>query len=195
VHLDLRRVDEAELRALDGQSGRALRIATNLEPKVCARTERLLVALPEPRGMMRASQGAHMTAIYTAVATATNGRTGAIKSDDGHLSAPLSLPKELGGPGGAGTNPEQLFAAGYAACFGSALGLVARNQKIAIGEVAITAKVGLVKDDTSFHLEVELHGEFKSIPTEQAHALMEAAHQVCPYSKATHGNITVKLTP
>jgi osmotically inducible protein OsmC len=136
-----------------------------------------------------------MTAIYAAVATATNGRTGSIKSDDGHLSAPLSLPKELGGPGGAGTNPEQLFAAGYAACFGSALGLVARNQKVAIGEVAITAKVGLVKDDTSFHLEVELHGEFKSIPTEQAHALMEAAHQVCPYSKATRGNITVKLTP
>ncbi|HUJ58237.1 MAG TPA: organic hydroperoxide resistance protein [Kofleriaceae bacterium] len=136
-----------------------------------------------------------MPATYTAIATATNGRSGSIKSDDGHLSAPLSLPKELGGPGGAGTNPEQLFAAGYAACFGSALGMVARSQKIAIGEVAITAKVGLVKDDTSFHLEVELHGEFKAIPAEQAHALMEAAHQVCPYSRATRGNVKVTLTP
>jgi Ohr subfamily peroxiredoxin len=136
-----------------------------------------------------------MTALYTAIATATNGRTGSIKSDDGHLSAPLSLPKELGGPGGAGTNPEQLFAAGYAACFGSALGLVARTRKIAIGEVAITAKLRLVKDDTSFHLAVELHGEFKSIPVEQAHELMEAAHQVCPYSKATRGNVVVTLTP
>ncbi len=136
-----------------------------------------------------------MSALYTAVATATNGRSGSIKTDDGHLSASLSMPRELGGPGGTGTNPEQLFAAGYAACFGSALGLVARQQKVAIGEVAITAKVGLVKDDTSFRLEVELHGEFKSIPTEQAHALMEAAHTVCPYSKATRGNVTVKLTP
>ncbi len=136
-----------------------------------------------------------MTALYTATATATNGRSGSIKSDDGHLSAPLSVPKELGGPGGTGTNPEQLFAAGYAACFGSALGLVARNQKVAIGDVAITAKVALVKDETSFHLEVELHGEFRSIPNEQAHALMQAAHEVCPYSKATRGNITVKLTP
>jgi osmotically inducible protein OsmC len=136
-----------------------------------------------------------MNAIYTATATATNGRTGSVRSDDGHLSSPLSLPKALGGPGGEGTNPEQLFAAGYAACFGSALGLVARNKKIAIGEVAITATVGLVKDETSFKLEVELHGEFKSIPREEAHALMEAAHQVCPYSKATRGNVTVTLTP
>ncbi len=136
-----------------------------------------------------------MTALYTAIATATNGRSGSIKTDDGNLSAPLSFPKELGGPGGTGTNPEQLFAAGYAACFGSALGLVARMQKVAIGDVAITAKVGLVKDDASFHLEVELHGEFKSIPTEQAHALMQAAHEVCPYSRATRGNIAVKLTP
>jgi Ohr subfamily peroxiredoxin len=136
-----------------------------------------------------------MSAIYTATATATNGRSGSIRSDDGHLSSPLSMPKALGGPGGEGTNPEQLFAAGYAACFGSALGLVARNKKIAIGEVAITAKVGLVKDETSFKLEVELHGDFKSIPADQAHALMEAAHQVCPYSKATRGNVTVTLTP
>ncbi|HEY1558579.1 MAG TPA: organic hydroperoxide resistance protein [Kofleriaceae bacterium] len=136
-----------------------------------------------------------MTALYTAVATATNGRSGSIKSDDGQLSAPLAVPKELGGPGGAGTNPEQLFAAGYAACFGSALGLVARTRKIAIGEVAITAKVSLVKDDTSFRLAVELHGEFKSIASEQAHALMEAAHEVCPYSKATRGNVVVTLTP
>ena len=136
-----------------------------------------------------------MTAIYTATATATNGRQGSIKSDDGHLAVPLSMPKELGGPGAAGTNPEQLFAAGYAACFGSALGLVARTQKVAIGEVAITAKVGLVKDETSFKLEVTLHGDFKSIADDQAHALMEAAHAVCPYSKATRGNITVTLTP
>jgi Ohr subfamily peroxiredoxin len=148
-------------------------------------------------GLQRAhtSQEIMMTALYTATATATNGRTGSIKSDDGHLSAPLVMPKELGGPGGAGTNPEQLFAAGYAACFGSALGLVARTKKIAIGEVAITAKVGLVKDETSFHLEVALHGEFKSIPADQAHELMLAAHSVCPYSKATHGNVTVTLTP
>jgi Ohr subfamily peroxiredoxin len=146
-------------------------------------------------GTFRLPKEIAMSALYTATATATNGRTGSIRSDDGHLSHPLSMPKELGGPGGDGTNPEQLFAAGYAACFGSALGLVARQKKIAIGEVAITAKVGLVKDETSFKLEVTLHGEFKSIPQDQAHELMEAAHAVCPYSKATRGNITVTLTP
>src|SRR5271169_6548695 len=115
-----------------------------------------------------------MRTLYTAVSTAHGGRDGHVRSSDGVVDLDLKTPKEMGGPGGAGTNPEQLFAAGYAACFGSALGLVARNQKVAIGDVAITARVGLVKDDAGFHLEVELQGEFKSIPNEQAHALMEA---------------------
>ena len=126
--------------------------------------------------------------LYTAVASATNGREGRIKSDDGTLDLPVSPPKAMGG-NGAGTNPEQLFAAGYSACFGSAFSHVARLQKIKTGPVTITAHVTIGTVGEAFGLAVELVAEAR----EQAEALLRAAHQVCPYSNATRGNIVVDL--
>ncbi len=134
-----------------------------------------------------------MTTLYTATATATGGRDGRVRSDDGVLDLALTIPKGLGGNGAPGANPEQLFAAGYSACFGSALGLVARMQKVNPGPFAITAQVSLDKADAGFKLRVELHGRFDDLPREQAEALMAAAHGVCPYSNATRGNIDVAL--
>jgi osmotically inducible protein OsmC len=115
-----------------------------------------------------------MRTLYTAVSTAHGGRDGHVRSSDGIVDLDLKTPKEMGGPGGAGTNPEQLFAAGYAACFESAMRAVARKKKTPL-------------------LSVELHGKVEGWSTEDTHALMEAAHQVCPYSNATRGNIEVKL--
>jgi Ohr subfamily peroxiredoxin len=135
-----------------------------------------------------------MKDLYTAVATAHGGREGHVKSDDGILDLDLRLPKSMGGPGGAGTNPEQLFAAGYAACFESALRLVARLQKKALKDAHITARVTLsATDDAKYVLSVELHGRIEGLSKEESTALMEAAHQVCPYSRATRGNIDVNL--
>jgi Ohr subfamily peroxiredoxin len=135
-----------------------------------------------------------MQVLYTAIATAHGGRDGNVKSEDGVLDLPLAIPKSLGGAGGAKTNPEQLFAAGYAACFESALRLVARTQKVNIGDASITAHVSLGKDESgAFGLSVELHGKFGDLPREAGEKLLEAAHQVCPYSRATRGNIDVKL--
>jgi len=130
--------------------------------------------------------------MYTAVASATNGREGRIKSDDGTLDLPVALPKAMGG-NGAGTNPEQLFAAGYSACFGSAFNHVARSQKIKTGPVTITAHVTIGTVGEAFGLAVELVAEVPELPREQAEALLHAAHQVCPYSNATRGNIVVDL--
>lgn len=135
-----------------------------------------------------------MNILYTATASATSGREGRAKTDDGVLDVALSVPKGLGGGGGAGTNPEQLFAAGYAACFGSALGLVAGQMKVKPGPVTITAKVSIGKGDKGFGLAVELVGKIPEIAREQAEALMKAAHEVCPYSNATRGNVEVKLS-
>ena len=135
-----------------------------------------------------------MTPLYTAVATATAAREGKVISDDDVLNMNLSVPKGLGGPGGSGTNPEQLFAAGYAACFGGALKLVAGQKKIALGEVKITAKVSIGKVGQGFGLGVELIGAIEKVTPEQAKELMHAAHQVCPYSNATRNNIEVKLS-
>ncbi|HET9452157.1 MAG TPA: organic hydroperoxide resistance protein [Aggregicoccus sp.] len=135
-----------------------------------------------------------MTPLYTATATSVGGREGHVKSDDGTLDLQLSVPKGLGGPGGAGSNPEQLFAAGYSACFAGALGLVARLQGVNPGPHTITAKVSIGKDATSFGLAVELRGKFSDLPREKAEQLMQAAHEVCPYSKATRGNVDVKLS-
>jgi len=131
--------------------------------------------------------------LYTATATATGGRDGRIKSSDGILDQPLKTPKGLGGPGGEGTNPEQLFAAGYAACFGSALALVARMQKIEVGQVAITANVSIGTVGQAYGLKVELAATVPGATPEQAEALLKAAHEVCPYSNATRGNIEVDL--
>jgi Ohr subfamily peroxiredoxin len=130
--------------------------------------------------------------LYTATATATGGRDGGVKSDDGILDLTVRPPRELGGPGAA-TNPEQLFAAGYSACFGSAVAHVARAQKIATGPVSITAKVSLGAVGQGFGLAVELVASLPELPREQAEALVRAAHEVCPYSNATRGNIEVDV--
>jgi Ohr subfamily peroxiredoxin len=134
-----------------------------------------------------------MQMLYTAIASATAGRDGRVSSNDGVLDLALSVPKGLGGPGGNGTNPEQLFACGYSACFGGALKMVAGMQKIVTGPVTISAEVSIGKDDSGFGIAVRLIGQMPELSNEQAMALMQAAHQVCPYSKATRGNIQVEL--
>ncbi len=132
--------------------------------------------------------------MYTAVATAENGRDGRVASDDGKLDVVVNPPKELGGSG-AGTNPEQLFAAGYSACFQGALGVVARRAKADISGSTVTAKVGFGKNDAGgFGLTVELSASIPNVDAATAADLLEQAHQVCPYSNATRGNIEVKLT-
>jgi Ohr subfamily peroxiredoxin len=131
--------------------------------------------------------------LYTATATATSGRDGRVKSDDGNLDVAVVPPRSMGGSGAPGTNPEQLFAGGYAACFGSALGHVARIQKITTGPVTITANVGIGPVGKGFGLAVELVASIPELPRDQAEALLRAAHEVCPYSNATRGNIVVDL--
>jgi osmotically inducible protein OsmC len=131
--------------------------------------------------------------MYTATATATAGREGRVISDDGHLDVALVPPTSMGGSGGPGTNPEQLFAGGYAACFGSALMHVARQRKITTGPVSITAHVGIGPTGAGFGLAVELVAALPEVPRDVAEALLHAAHEVCPYSNATRGNIVVDL--
>ncbi|MDT9700604.1 organic hydroperoxide resistance protein [Streptomyces sp. P17] len=134
-----------------------------------------------------------MDAIYTAVATATHGREGRAISSDGKLDLQLAPPVELGG-NGQGTNPEQLFAAGYAACFASALGLVGRQAKVDVTEAAVTGEVGIGKQGAGFGLKVTLRVELPDTVDEATgRKLVEQAHQVCPYSNATRGNIDVDL--
>lgn len=133
--------------------------------------------------------------VYTAHATATGGRDGAAKSDDGRLDVKLSVPTEMGGAGGPGTNPEQMFAAGYAACFMGAVKLVAGQQKVSLpAGFAITGAVGIGPVKGGFGLTVELKINLPGMDEKQAHTLVEKAHQVCPYSNATRGNVDVRLT-
>ena len=132
--------------------------------------------------------------LYTATATATGGRAGSARSDDGALDVRLSVPQGLGGDGGPGTNPEQLFAAGYSACFLGALKLVAGKQKVALpDDTTVTGKVGIGPIPTGFGLEVELTIAAAGVPRDTLQALVEQAHVVCPYSNATRGNIDVSL--
>lgn len=131
--------------------------------------------------------------LYTATATATGGRDGRATSDDGVLDLALVPPKALGGSGAAGTNPEQLFAAGYAGCFGSAIAHVARTEKVKTGPVSVTAKVTIGTAGAAFGLAVELTANIPDLGREEAQALLEKAHQVCPYSNATRGNIVVDI--
>ena len=137
-----------------------------------------------------------MQVAYTASATATgDGRSGHVRSSDGVLDFDLAVPKEMGGPGGALTNPEQLFAAGYAACFHSALKGVARRAKVDLSDTAITVDVGIgARDEGGFGLTVAIEAEIPSIDPDRARDLLDAAHQVCPYSHATRGNVEVTLT-
>ncbi|KQO10781.1 organic hydroperoxide resistance protein [Paenibacillus sp. Leaf72] len=134
-----------------------------------------------------------MQNLYTATVTAVGGRDGQLKSEDGILELAIRAPKELGGPGGA-TNPEQLFAGGYAACFESALNVVARMKKIKVEKTQVTAHVTLGKeDDGGYGLEAKLDISVVGVDADVAKELVEAAHQVCPYSRATRGNIRVEL--
>jgi lipoyl-dependent peroxiredoxin len=137
-----------------------------------------------------------MEALYTASATVHGGRNGRVESSDGILALDLTMPKEMGGPGEEdATNPEQLFAAGYSACFENALRRVAGREKKNLGEDAsITANVSIGRDGNGFGLKVELVGHLPALPREEAEALMNDAHEVCPYSKATRGNIEVELS-
>lgn len=136
-----------------------------------------------------------MKSLYTTGATATGGRNGHVKSENGIIDLQVRYPKALGGANEDYANPEMLFAAGYSACFDSALNLVIKNEKIQTGETSVTAKVSIGQiENGGFGLAVELHANIPATTMEQAQALMEKAHQVCPYSNATRGNIEVKLT-
>ena len=133
---------------------------------------------------------------YTTQATATGGRDGHSRTADGVLDVKLSTPKELGGAGGEGNNPEQLFAAGYAACFLGALKFVAGQEKIRVPENAtVTAKVGIgPRSAGGFGITADLTVALPGLERAEAEALVAKAHQVCPYSNATRGNVDVGLT-
>ncbi|GHB13348.1 organic hydroperoxide resistance protein [Salinicola rhizosphaerae] len=132
--------------------------------------------------------------LYRAQANVTGGRDGRATSDDKALDVKLSTPKELGGAGGDGTNPEQLFAAGYSACFLGALKLVASQEKAKLpADTAITGEVGIGPVGSAFGIEATLTVSLPGLDRTEAEALVEKAHQVCPYSNATRGNIDVTL--
>lgn len=136
-----------------------------------------------------------MKVLYTAGATATGGRNGQVKSDNGVLDLQVRAPKAMGGANDDYTNPEQLFAAGYAACFDSALNHTIRLEKVKTKETSVTAKVSIGPlDGGAFGLAVELAVNIPEVSIEEAQRLTERAHQVCPYSNATRNNIEVKLT-
>jgi Ohr subfamily peroxiredoxin len=137
-----------------------------------------------------------MQILYTAHATATGGRDGRAFTDDKHLDVRLNTPKELGGAGGEGTNPEQLFAAGYSACFLSALKFVASHAKVKLpADVAVSAEVGIGPNDRGgFGLAVNLQVILPGMETAAAQALVNKAHEVCPYSNATRNNVEVALS-
>ena len=136
-----------------------------------------------------------MKVLYTAHCTATGGRDGNVESSDGVLNFKVATPKELGGPGGALTNPEQLFAAGYSACFDSAMRFVARSKKINVTETKVTAKVSIgALPAGGFGLSTEMDVHLPELDQAAAEELVKAAHQVCPYSNATRNNMNVTLT-
>jgi len=134
-----------------------------------------------------------MTTLYSTRATVVGGREGHVRTEDGLLDVQLSMPKALGGKE-TGTNPEQLFAAGYAACFQSAMGHVARTQKIPLTGSTVTGQVGLAAAGAGFKLEVALEVETQGLSQADAEALVATAHQVCPYSNATRGNVDVAIS-
>lgn len=136
-----------------------------------------------------------MKTLYEATTIATGGRTGHIKSEDGPLDFNLSVPKSMGGDGGDGANPEQFFGAAYAACFGGAIQAVAEAEKIEIDKEAlsVTAIIGFCKDDEGFCLEATLDCYIPGVDLKTGEDLVEKAHEVCPFSKATRDNITVTL--
>jgi Ohr subfamily peroxiredoxin len=136
----------------------------------------------------------HMSTLYTAEATTKGGRNGHVATSDKLLEFDLSVPKGMGGPGKAGaTNPEQLFAAGYSACFGGAVDFVASRDKVKIGDVTVTADVSFNADDSGFFISVVLKTGVAGVDHATATELVHKAHEVCPYSKATRNNVKVDL--
>jgi Ohr subfamily peroxiredoxin len=132
--------------------------------------------------------------LHTSTVTAKGGREGFVRSENGVIDMPLTMPKVLGGKGaGQGTNPEELFAAGYAACFESAIRLVARRRDLELGDVAVTAEVAIGKEGDGFALAARVRGKLPGMDRAQAEELMNEAHKACPYSKATRGNMPVEL--
>jgi osmotically inducible protein OsmC len=135
-----------------------------------------------------------MNVLYTAEATAHGGREGRVRSSDGVLVAELAIPKELGGPGGQASNPEQLFAAGYAACFDNAMRLTARRMKLQANGASVTARVGIGPDGSGgYGLTVELRARPPELDRDQAEQVVSKAHTVCPYSNAVRGNVDVTV--
>nr|UHA57798.1 organic hydroperoxide resistance protein [uncultured organism] len=135
-----------------------------------------------------------MKLLYQTQASATGGRNGHVVSADGVLDLKLAIPREMGGPGGALSNPEQLFAAGYAACFDSALAVVATQSKIKLAGTRVDATVGIGQNDAGgYGLAAKLEVTIPALPREQGQALLEKAHAVCPYSNALRGNVEVEL--
>lgn len=136
-----------------------------------------------------------MKTLYTTKVTAKGGRNGQLKSENGIIDLEVRMPKALGGANDDFTNPEMLFAAGYAACFDSALNLVINKSKAKTGETTVTADVSIGQiENGGFGLAVELEVNIPEVSPEEAHELTEKAHQICPYSNATRNNIEVKLT-
>lgn len=136
-----------------------------------------------------------MKALYTATASVKGGRTGSVETSDGVLKLKLSMPKSMGGDGGDGTNPEQLFAAGYGACYASALANVAEKAGVQVDQAEVTHHVSIGKDesDGGFQLAVEIDVKLPGVERSKAQELIHQAHDFCPYSKATRGNIEVKF--
>ncbi|MCP1338279.1 organic hydroperoxide resistance protein [Idiomarina sp. M1R2S28] len=135
-----------------------------------------------------------MDILYKAVATSTGGRDGQSESDDGQLKVKLTTPKELGGAGGDGTNPEQLFAAGYSACFIGALKFAAGQEKVKLPkDTEVKAEVGIGQIEGGFGIDTTLNIHLPGMIQDEAESLAEKAHQVCPYSNATRNNIDVRL--
>ncbi|MVN91349.1 organic hydroperoxide resistance protein [Mucilaginibacter aquatilis] len=134
-----------------------------------------------------------MEKVYTAVVTAKGGRDGHIKSSDGVLDVELHKPQEMGGQGGAFTNPEQLFAGAYGACYLGALGSVARKDDIDVSEATAEVHVSFNKDDNAYALSAELHVHIPGMSLDETQQLADKAHRACPYSKAVRGNIEVKV--
>lgn len=138
-----------------------------------------------------------MNVLYTTQATATGGRTGSVQTADGAFSATLVTPKELGGPGGGGNNPEQLFASGYSACFLGAIKFVAGQKKVKISEdstVTATVGIGARDDGQGFGLTVSLVADLPGVDRETAQAIVNQAHIVCPYSHATRNSLDVQVS-
>ncbi|MAN58977.1 MAG: Ohr subfamily peroxiredoxin [Flavobacteriaceae bacterium] len=135
-----------------------------------------------------------MKTLYEATATGTGGRSGHVRTDDGKLDHELSVPKAMGGEGGEGTDPEQLFGCAYAACFGGAIALIAKKKRLELSDdFSVTATIGFCEDEDGAFLEATLDCYLPGLDVKTGEDLINKAHEICPYSKATRDNITVTL--